>query len=294
MLAKSPSPISGAGAAFSPVERIEGALDAGVLVICDHASNGLPAEYGDLGLAPASLRRHIAYDIGAAWLARRLARSLGAPAVLSTFSRLLIDPNRGADDPTLVMRLSDGAIVPGNARIDDAEIVRRRESYWSPYRNAVDETAQAMCAAGQAPAIVSIHSFTPFWRGVARPWKVGVLWDLDPRLPAPLLAALAAEEDLAPVEVGDNEPYDGALAGDTIDDIATARGLTNALIEVRQDLIATEEGANAWADRLARVLEPILLRPEIHRQMDFGSRANGVHRNVGRRDGAILSLDAAR
>jgi predicted N-formylglutamate amidohydrolase len=294
MHASSTSPISAAGGVFSPVERIEGALDAGVLVICDHASNGLPPEYGDLGLAPASLQRHIAYDIGAAWLARRLAHLQGSPAVLSTFSRLLIDPNRGADDPTLVMRLSDGAIVPGNARIDGAEIVRRRDLYWSPYRNAVDEMAAAMCATGQAPAIVSIHSFTPFWRGVARPWKVGVLWDLDPRLPAPLLEALARDEGLGHADVGDNEPYDGALAGDTIDDIATARGLANALIEVRQDLIATEEGANAWADRLARVLEPILLRPEIHRQMDFGSRANGVRQDVARRDEAILSLDAAR
>jgi len=109
MHASSTSPISAAGGVFSPVERVEGALDAGVLVICDHASNGLPPEYGDLGLAPASLQRHIAYDIGAAWLVRRLAHLLGSPAVLSTFSRLLIDPNRGADDPTLVMRLSDGA-----------------------------------------------------------------------------------------------------------------------------------------------------------------------------------------
>jgi predicted N-formylglutamate amidohydrolase len=109
-----------------------------------------------------------------------------------------------------------------------------------------------------------------------------------------LLDALARQEGLVAADVGDNEPYDGALAGDTIDDIATARGLANALIEVRQDLIADEEGANAWADRLARALGPILLRPEIHRQMDFGSRANGVRENTGRGDDAILSLDAAR
>jgi predicted N-formylglutamate amidohydrolase len=266
-----------AEAPFIPVERVEGALDAGVIVICDHASNGLPAAYGDLGLSRASLQRHIAYDIGAAWLTRRLARLLGAPAVLSTFSRLLIDPNRGADDPTLVMRLSDGAIVPGNARIDAAEIDRRRALYWAPYRNAVAQAVDAMAAAGPTPAVVSIHSFTPHWRGVERSWKVGVLWDRDPRLPTPLLRALAAESDLAPAheKVGDNEPYDGALAGDTIDDIATTRGLANALIEVRQDLIATEREAEAWAERLARLLAPIIARPDLHTRADFGSRAAG-------------------
>lgn len=263
--------------AFPPVERIDGPLEAGVVVICDHASNGLPAEYGDLGLARQSLQRHIAYDIGAAWLTRRLARLLGAPAVLSTFSRLLIDPNRGADDPTLVMRLSDGAIVPGNAHIDAVEVARRRDLYWTPYRDAVAQVVDAMCARRPAPAVVSIHSFTPYWRGAARPWKIGVLWDIDPRLPAPLLQALASEDDFAPGRetVGDNEPYDGALEGDTIDDIATARGLANALIEVRQDLIATEQDAQAWAERLARLLKPILARPEIHVRTDFGSRASG-------------------
>jgi predicted N-formylglutamate amidohydrolase len=272
-----PTEFAGVEIPFSPVERIGGALNSGVIVICDHASNGLPAAYGDLGLSSQSLERHIAYDIGAAWLTRRLAHLMGAPAVLSTFSRLLIDPNRGADDPTLVMRLSDGAIVPGNARVDAAEIERRRARYWAPYRDAVAEVVDAMCAAGRPPAVVSIHSFTPLWREAARPWKIGVLWDLDPRLSAPLLNALASEEDLAPAHqmVGDNEPYDGALAGDTIDDIATARGLANALIEVRQDLIATERGARAWADRLARLLKPILARPELHVPTDFGSRASG-------------------
>ena len=113
--------------AFSPVEPISGALDSGVLFLCDHASNVVPAEYGDLGLDPGQFHRHIAYDIGAARVTRRLAQLVGAPAMLTTYSRLLIDPNRGADDPTLVMRLSDGAMIPRNARIDEAEIERRTE-----------------------------------------------------------------------------------------------------------------------------------------------------------------------
>ena len=210
--------------AFPPVETVEGGLDAGVLIVCDHASNAIPPGYGSLGLEPEALGRHIAYDIGAAALARALAARLHAPAVLTTFSRLLIDPNRGADDPTLVMRYSDGAIVPGNAKTDAKEIARRLELFWAPYRDKVAATVEAMMATGEPPALVSIHSFTPVWRGAPRRWKVGVLWDRDDRIAKPLLEALAAEPDLHVDGIGDNEPYDGALAGDTIDAVATARG----------------------------------------------------------------------
>ncbi len=164
------------------VERIEGRLDAGVLFICDHAANALPEAYGTLGLQQSELDRHIGYDIGAAAVTRRLAHRLGAPALLTRFSRLLIDPNRGADDPTLVMQLSDGAIVPGNAGIGAEEIELRLNRYWRPYRRAVAQAIEAMIAAGPLPVILSIHSFTPSWRGRARPWEVGVLWDSDPRL----------------------------------------------------------------------------------------------------------------
>ena len=268
-----PIPPDAGSAAFSPVETVAGRLAAGALVICDHASNALPPEYGSLGLKREALARHIAYDIGAAGLARALASRMNAPAVLSTFSRLLIDPNRGADDPTLVMRYSDGAIVPGNARIDAAEIARRRERFWAPYRDKITATVEAMLATGEPPALVSIHSFTPVWRGAARRWKVGVLWDRDDRVAKPLLEALHAEPDLHAHGIGDNEPYDGALAGDTLDAVATARGLANALIEVRQDLIAEPAGAAGWADRFARLLKPILADRETRAPRDFGSRA---------------------
>lgn len=257
---------------FCPVETMAGPLNAGALVVCDHASNALPPEYGTLGLPAAALERHIAYDIGAAALTRALARRLGAPAVLSTFSRLLIDPNRGCDDPTLVMRYSDGAIVPGNARIDGAEVALRRERYWAPYRETIAATVEAMLATGEPPALISVHSFTPVWRGEARPWKVGVLWDRDGRIAEPLLAGLRAEDDLTPIAVGDNEPYDGGLAGDTIDAVATDRGLANVLIEVRQDLVGGPHGAQAWADRLARLLRPVLADPDARAPKDLGSR----------------------
>ena len=215
-------------------------------------------------------------------MTRALAAELGAPAVLSTFSRLIIDPNRGLDDPTLVMRFSDGAIVPGNADADAPEIARRSARFWAPYRQEIAATVDAMLATGEPPAIVSIHSFTAVMRGAARPWKVGVLWDRDGRLPKPLIEALAAEPDLATGEVGDNEPYDGALAGDTIDAIATSRGLANALIEIRQDLIADRSEAIAWAARLARLLRPILADRASRAPADFGSRTRSSSHGRGK------------
>ncbi len=268
-------------APFAPVRRVDGRLDGGVLLLCDHASNALPPAYGRLGLPEAQFERHIAYDIGARRATEAMAAALGAPALFTTFSRLLIDPNRGPDDPTLVMRISDGAIVPGNARVDDAEVEHRRESFFRPYHDAVADTLRRMAATGTAPAIVSMHSFTPSWKGVPRPWHVGLLWDDDPRLAAPLFEALKAEPDLQPwrERVGDNEPYDGALPGDTIDTHATRNGYANVLIEVRQDLMATEAAAGAWGLRLARLLAPILRRPDMH-EIAFHAPRTGPGRRL--------------
>jgi predicted N-formylglutamate amidohydrolase len=230
----------------------------------------LPPAYGDLGLKRESLRRHIAYDIGAEQVTRRLAALTGAPAALALFSRLLIDPNRGEDDPTLVMRISDGAIIPGNARIDAKEIARRIETYWRPYRRACSGLIDAVSARGQTPVLLGIHSFTPCFKGHARPWQVGVLWDKDPRLAEPLTAALRSEQ----FTVGNNEPYDGALRGDSMYEHSTQRGLPGALIEIRQDLIETPEQCAQWAERLARLLPPILARDETKATRLFGSRAD--------------------
>jgi predicted N-formylglutamate amidohydrolase len=263
-------------------EAIPGALDGGALIVCDHASNAIPPGYGTLGLPPEALDRHIAYDIGAADVTRALAGILGAPAVLSTYSRLLIDPNRGLNDPTLVMRYSDGAVVPGNATIDAAEIGRRSRLFWTPYRNEIAATVDAMTKTGEPPALISIHSFTPVMRSLDRPWKIGILWDRDDRTPKLLIEALLLEPDLSVGEVGDNEPYDGALAGDTIDAIATSRGLSNALIEIRQDLIADRRSAIAWAERLARLLAPIIADRRSRAPADLGSRAHTTARRRGK------------
>jgi predicted N-formylglutamate amidohydrolase len=239
-----------------PVETIPGDPARGLLILCDHASNHVPDDLDRLGVPDHEYARHIAYDIGAAAVTRHLAVQLGAPAILTRFSRLIIDPNRGRADPTLVMRLSDGAIVPGNARIDEAGKAERIRRFYEPFDAAIDAHVAAAEATGVPPAILTMHSFTPYWRTVPRPWHVGILWDRDDRLSAPLIAGLRA--DPADLTVGDNEPYGGGLPGDTIDRHALARGLRNALVEIRQDLIAEEPGQIEWATRFAKLLRPLL------------------------------------
>lgn len=258
------------------VELQQGSMQAGVLFLCDHASNRLPAGYGSLGLPPGELERHIAYDIGAADLTRALARRFDAPALLTRYSRLLIDPNRGSDDPTLVMRLSDGAIIPGNRHADAQEVARRVERYWRPYRASAARLLDRMSAAAGKPAgIVSLHSFTPVWRGISRPWHIGLLWDSDPRLAAALLRELERQPELC---VGDNEPYDGALVGDTLHELGTSEGRAHVLIEVRQDLIDTPAKADDWADRLTQPLANALATDKIRQIQYFESRAGSGRR----------------
>jgi predicted N-formylglutamate amidohydrolase len=225
------------------------------LITCDHASNRVPdwVAGGDLGIAAADMARHIAWDVGAAGLTRALAKQLDSPAILSDFSRLVIDPNRGEDDPTLVMRLYDGTIIPANRHIDAAGIEERLERLYRPYH-----AAYAKAAARQPDSvIVAIHSFTPALKGrPPRPWHVGVLHShLDSRLSQALIARLMAEPDLC---IGDNEPYSGHLPGDAIDRHALAKGRQNTLIELRNDLIATPEAQAAWAERLAPILTATL------------------------------------
>ena len=253
-----------------PVEWIDGDYSKGLLIICDHASNNLPERYGDLGLGAAEFERHIAYDIGARAVTQGLAARLGVPAVMSTFSRLLIDPNRGEDDPTLVMRLSDGTVIPGNHPIDAEEIEHRLENFHRPYHRAVEVAIDQALATGTAPAIFSVHSFTDNWKGFRRHWDVGLLWDNDPRFTRPLIDALEAVGNLT---VGDNEPYSGALRNDTMFRHGRSRGLAHTLIEIRQDLIGNLEGIERWVDLLAPMLERINALAELHEVHHFGSRS---------------------
>lgn len=245
-------------AKISPAEAPEivaGPAGSRLLLLCDHASRAIPAEYGGLGLSPEQLRRHIAYDIGARELTLQLAARLGAHAVLSRFSRLLIDPNRGLDDPTLIMRISDGDVVPGNRGVEETERRRRIERFHAPYHQAIGAMIGQVEAMGHAPFLVSVHSFTPVWRGWPRPWHVGVLWNDDAATARAMIRGFLSQGDLV---VGDNEPYRGGLEGDTLHTHGTMRKLPHALIEVRQDLIAAKTGVDEWAERVAKVIEPIM------------------------------------
>jgi predicted N-formylglutamate amidohydrolase len=240
---------------LEPYEIVAGQGHVRLILLCDHASNRLPHDYGDLGLPASEFERHIAYDIGAAALTRGLAQRLNATAVLSCFSRLLIDPNRGMDDPTLIMRLSDGAVVPGNRGVDAAERARRIARFHRPYHEAIAAAVAGVRARGHLPFLVSIHSFTPVWRGWQRPWHVGILWDRDEEVARAMIRGFLSQGDLV---VGDNEPYHGALEGDTLNTHGTKAGLPHALIEVRQDLIAAKSGVDEWVERVAKVIEPIM------------------------------------
>lgn len=260
---------------------LPGRADRGLIVLCDHAGNALPAEYGTLGLPAAQLERHIAYDIGVTPIVRALAAKLDAPAIMTRFSRLLIDPNRGRDDPTLVMRLSDGAVVPGNRKLDAAERDKRLRLYYDPYHRTIDAIIDQCLATGVAPVLLSIHSFTESWKSFTRPWHVGVLWDRDARLAHPLLEAFYAEGDLI---VGDNEPYAGQLEGDCLWQHGAQRGLANAIVEVRQDLIRDTGGQAAWSERLCRIVESILRNAHVAQQGTAPHAPSGANTGV---DGPI-------
>ena len=223
------------------------------LITCDHATNTVPPQVanGSLGLTREDMERHIAYDVGAYGVARHLGVLLDAPVIAANFSRLVIDPNRGEDDPTLLMKLYDGTIIPGNRDAGRDEIARRMELCYHPYHREL-----ARMAALPHAVILSIHSYTRQLRGgVPRPWEVGVLYAGDDRLARPLIELLKQEGDL---QVGDNQPYSGHLPGDAIDKHALAHQRPNALIELRNDLIGDHAGQKAWAERLAPALAAAL------------------------------------
>jgi predicted N-formylglutamate amidohydrolase len=237
-----------------PSFEIQGAGRTGRwLITCDHATNRVPdwVNGGCLGLDPADMQRHIAYDVGAAGVTRLLAEALESPAILSDFSRLVIDPNRGEDDPTLLMKLYDGTIIPANRHADEAERERRLDALHRPYHNAYADLVRRR----DDVVVCAVHSFTPRLKGRApRPWEVGVLYARDDRLAKPFLAACRAQGWC----VGDNEPYSGHLPGDAVDRHALQDGRPNVLIEVRNDLIADAAGQALWAANLAPILKTVL------------------------------------
>ncbi len=246
-----------------PVEQVNAEGKAPVLITCDHASRRVPKSLHNLGLDAASLKLHIGWDIGAAEVSRQLARKLDAPAILAGYSRLVIDCNRDLDDPTSMPALSDGVSVPGNQDLSPAAKAQRVEALFKPYHAAIETALDRFTARGVHPAVLSIHSFTPVMNGFARPWHIGILWDKDPRMAVPVLAALRREAGLV---VGDNEPYSAREpAGYTVRTHAEKRGLPHLNVELRQDLVGSDAGATEWAERLMRVLTPLLEDPALYR-----------------------------
>lgn len=244
---------------YQPLEIVGEDRPSHYLVVCDHATNIVPPSVGggSLGLPAVDMARHIAYDIGAEGVARALAERLHAPLILSRFSRLVIDPNRAEDDPTLVMKLYDGSVIPGNRHADATEVARRMDAFWRPYHGALGQ----LIARRGDPVIISIHSFTPQLAGrPPRPWHVGILSSGDRRLADPLLVRLASDRTLC---VGDNQPYSGHLPGDTMDRHAVRTGRPHALIELRNDLIGGAREQQAWADRLAPALDDALAAADL-------------------------------
>jgi predicted N-formylglutamate amidohydrolase len=243
-------------------ERCGRAGQLPVLLVCDHASRAVPCALADLGLSRAQLRRHIAWDIGAAALTRALAAHLELTALLSGYSRLVIDCNRRLEDPTSIPAQSDGCRIPGNSALCLAERELRAQACFWPYHAAIATELAALQCAGTVPVLIAVHSFTPVMQDYARPWHCGVLWDRDARIAAPLLQALRAHAD---THIGDNEPYSGRHpAGYTTHVHAQARGLAHVSLEIRQDLIDSPPGVASWAERLCAALRPILAAASLY------------------------------
>lgn len=234
------------------VAVINGGGKGPFLLACEHASNHLPAQYGTLGLPVAELSRHIAWDPGALPVAERMAVLLDAPLVASRISRLVADCNRPIDAPDLIWEISESTVIPGNAALDRGERDRRVELAWRPFHDRLERTIATRRAAARPTFLVTIHTYTPVWKGVARRWHVGIIHDEDERLSGPLLEGLRAEPGLV---VGDNEPYapkDRVYY--TLERHARPLGLPCVMIEIRNDLVADTAGQVAWAERLARLL----------------------------------------
>ena len=242
------------------------------LFTCDHASNFLPAEFGTLGLPAEDLSRHIAWDPGALPVASGLAEALDATLIETCVSRLVIDCNRPLDAPDLVPPVSETTAIPGNAGLSDKERAARIDLAWRPFHEAISDVIDARLARGQETRLVSVHSFTPVYKGKSRPWHIGIIHDDDRRLAAPLISAL---QHLARVVVGVNEPYSPAdRVYFTLERHARSRGLACAMIEIRNDEISGKTGQRKWADLLTGIFSN--LEPE----EAWGSRQRTMGKSV--------------
>ena len=233
-------------------EVIEEKLRSPFLITCDHAGKRLPRALGTLGLPESELSRHIAWDLGAAALARFLARELGAFAIMQTYSRLVIDCNRPLDVPSSIPQLSENTVIPGNQGLSQALAEERARAIFHPYHARIVSEFERRASAAQPSVLIAVHSFTPTFMGVSRPWHVGMLYNRDARLGRRLIELLSRDPELV---VGDNEPYSVSDLSDYgVVVYGERRGIPHVEIEVRQDLLMDETGQQTWANRFARLL----------------------------------------
>jgi predicted N-formylglutamate amidohydrolase len=238
-----------------PVHEDNAAGASPFLLTCDHYGRLIPRVLGDLGLPAGELTRHIAWDIGIAGVADTLSKQIDAHLIAQRYSRLVIDCNRPLAAPSSIPRISEATTIAGNEGLARDAIVARQQAVFDPYHRRIDEIIDARLRDHKPTVLVSLHSFTPVYAGIARPWHVGTLYHRDTRLPPLLLKLLRGEAELV---VGDNEPYAVSDETDfTIPVHGEARGLMNSGIEIRQDLIAEPAGQSEWAERLARILGEI-------------------------------------
>jgi len=249
----------------APYEIINPDGTAQTLLICDHASRRIPISLGDMGLPTEEFNRHIAYDIGAEAITRILSKSLDAVAVIAGYSRLVLDVNRPPGHPESIPEVSDGTRVPANQELSEAEMDRRVCALHDPYHEGVSHALGHLWNRGGAPALFSVHSFTPDYADEDRPWDVGVLWKHDPRLAVPIMEKFRARGMI----VGDNEPYSALDMAFTIDSHAGSAGLASIVLEIRQDQVNTDEGIERWADILHDDLGSVMQMPGLYEAREF-------------------------
>jgi len=241
-------------------EILNADVTAGLIILCEHASNHIPADYQQLGLSDKNLETHIAWDIGAADVTRKMSEMMEVPAILGTTSRLLIDPNREPDHPTLVPVTSDGIDIPANGDLPAEAIAMRRASMYDPFHAAAEALIERHVNAGLTPLIVGMHSFTPSMNSKTRPWEIGFLWNKDPRLAQAMIGLLERETDLT---IGDNQPYSGRDLYYTMQRHGATHGLPQTTVEIRQDLLMDASMVLQWAALMADLLDECMARPDL-------------------------------
>ena len=245
----------------APVEVVRPAGTSPFFLTCEHGGRALPARLGTLGLADSDLERHIAWDIGAAEVARGLSARLDATLVLQRYSRLVVDCNRAPGAADFVIEVSEDTVIPGNRGLSAAAVEARAAEIFHPYHDRIHDLLEARIAAGGLTVVVSVHTCTPVYLGVHRPWHIGVMYEHDDRLAREMLALLREEGEEAGLVVGDNQPYFMTSDKDySMPRHGQGRGILHAGFEIRQDLVESEAGQREWAARVERVLRESLGR----------------------------------